>query len=95
MIAAWTQMGDGETLMLGLTQENFERMRTGQPLMLDLAAMQAASGAPNAVKLILFAGESEDALLEDLEYAMPGAIDAALLGGRVYGGKEWLGGAPA
>lgn len=75
MLKSISKTDDGPIVLLGLTYENLARLKAGQPIDLPLQAMLDLFGGADGLgeaplrttRLVLFAGESEEAMALDLE----------------------------
>lgn len=52
----------GENLVLGLSRENIKRLLAGQPIRFNLSELALPAG-----QVVIFFGETEAAMLKDLE----------------------------
>lgn len=74
MIKVKTTRGDGAPLyILGLSAENIALLKNGKPIHVDLAKM----GGPLAGSVVIFAGETEEAMFAELNSG--GHIDSSTI----------------
>lgn len=67
MVKATIQLKDGRTgILLGLSDGNLVRLKTGQPIYIDLDSVKLPEGAPVGA-IALFYGPTEGALVAELK----------------------------
>lgn len=63
MLKLVTSSEAGQTLWLGLTRDNLDRLPLNEPIMFDWSEV---GSPPDVVKVVIFAGETTEDLMEDL-----------------------------
>jgi hypothetical protein len=72
-----TQVNNRTTLILGLSRDNTSRLHQGQPIPVNVQALTQTGRTGPVQDVIICAGETEDALTDELAQYLPGIRDAA------------------